>query len=51
MRTIRIELEEKTTPTGAVKISTEVIVEEGSEREAGQEAKVALDQFIEGYNS
>lgn len=49
MRTIRVELEFGN-EAGVTRISTEVIVEEGEERDAGLEASIALRQFAEGYD-
>jgi hypothetical protein len=49
MRTIRIELEVATTPADKLRISTEVIIEEGQEHQAGRDARRAVDEFINGY--
>lgn len=48
MRTIRVELEFGN--EAGVTRTTEVIVEEGEERDAGLEASIALRQFAEGYD-
>lgn len=49
MRTIRVTLDSKVDATSSISISTEIIVEEGEESDAGKNAKEALDRFIDGY--
>lgn len=50
MRTFKVDLETLgPTIVDRFRISTEVIVEEGFEEEAGTEAKRAIDAFILGY--
>lgn len=50
MRTIKVELRAQIDFTSTVVISTEVIIPDDKEvREAGADARLALDEFMEGY--
>jgi hypothetical protein len=49
MRTVKVTLFNKIDATGSLELATEVIVEEGDEQQAGEDAKQALDRFIAGY--
>ena len=57
VRTIKVELEAHLpdangdASSDVIRISTEVIIDEGEEAQAGRDAKGALDRFIAGYGT